>query len=132
MSNAALSILYVDDDADIRSIVDMSLQLDGAIELHTAASGEEALSLLDEREGWVPDVVLLDVMMPGLSGPATWMRMRERPSFADVPVVFMTARGRPVEILEYRDLGAAGTILKPFDPVNLATHIRTALDMPAS
>ncbi len=124
VAGSGLSILYVDDDDDIRTIVAMSLQLDPAIDLHMAASKQEALALLDRRAGWTPDVVLLDVMMPGLSGPATWVRMRERPGFARVPVLFMTARGRPVEVSEYRELGAAGTILKPFDPIHLAAQIR--------
>lgn len=130
MTQTSLSILYVDDDEDIRTIVTMSLALDAAISLTVAASGEEALALLAERTGWRPDVLILDVMMPGLSGPETLAELRQRDDLSSVPALFMTARGRPMEQSEYRRLGAAGTILKPFDPVHLASQIRTMLAAP--
>jgi CheY-like chemotaxis protein len=124
MIEPSLSILYVDDDPDIRTIVDMSLRLDPAIDLRMAASGEEALAMVDSGT-WRPDVILLDVMMPGMTGPETLVELRRRERLADVPALFMTARGRPMEISEYAELGAAGTILKPFDPLHLAGQIRT-------
>lgn len=126
MSDASLSILYVDDDPDIRTIVDMSLRLDPDIDLRMTASGEEALALVDGSD-WQPDLILLDVMMPGLTGPETLVELRRRERLATVPAVFMTARGRPMEVSEYAELGAAGTILKPFDPLILATQIRTLI-----
>jgi CheY-like chemotaxis protein len=133
MSDSSLAILYVDDDADIRTIVDMSLRLDPQIDLRMAASGEEALALAEDV-AWHPDVILLDVMMPGMTGPETLVELRRRQHLAAVPAVFMTARGRPMEVSEYAELGAAGTILKPFDPLHLATQIRTlvAIDPPGA
>jgi two-component system OmpR family response regulator len=130
MTHTPLSILYVDDDEDIRTIVQMSLTLDPAISLELASSGEAALVLVDDRPTWRPDALILDVMMPGLSGLETLAEMRRRDRLLTVPAIFMTARGRAMEQSQYLTLGAAGTILKPFDPVNLAMQIRTMLSVP--
>jgi CheY-like chemotaxis protein len=84
-------------------------------------SGAEALSRLEE---FAPDLVLLDVMMPGMDGPATLEALRRLPSGA-VPVVFMTARVQAHEILQYREMGAVDVIAKPFDPMTLAETVQT-------
>jgi len=70
-----------------------------------------------------PDLVLLDVMMPGLDGPGTLTRMRSDPALAQIPVVFMTAKAMPQEVARFRELGAAGVIAKPFDPMKLAQQV---------
>jgi len=70
-----------------------------------------------------PDLVLLDVMMPGLDGPGTLTRMRSDPALAQIPVVFMTAKAMPQEVARFRELGAAGVIPKPFDPMKLAQQV---------
>lgn len=118
----ALSILYVDDDKDIRHIVKIALSLDPQLDLRLAGSGDEALALLSEGK-WRPDVVLLDVMMPGMNGPAVMRTMREDHGLRDAPFIFITAMGRENDVASYRELGA-GIILKPFDPINLAQRIR--------
>jgi CheY-like chemotaxis protein len=123
MSKELLHLLYVDDDADIRTIVEMALGLDPGIQLRVAPSGTHALDIID-RGDWRPDVVVLDVMMPGMDGPATLAAIRLRAQMADTPILFMTARARDTDLAEYRRLGAVGTILKPFDPLQLATEIR--------
>jgi two-component system OmpR family response regulator len=110
------TIVYVDDEADIREIVQMSLDMDEGITAHACESGEEALALMEEVK---PDLVLLDVMMTGMDGPATLRRMREKPALADVPVIFMTAKAMPAEVAALRAMGALGVIDKPFDPMNL-------------
>jgi two-component system, OmpR family, response regulator len=117
-----LDILYVDDDADIRHIVTLALSLDRAIRLRVAASGEAALALLDGGE--IPDVALLDVMMPGMTGPELHDRLRARADTAALPVIFMTAKASDGDRASYRTRGAIGTITKPFDPMRLAGEVR--------
>jgi CheY-like chemotaxis protein len=72
-----------------------------------------------------PDLVLLDVMMPGTDGPTTLQRMRADPRFANIPVVFVTAKAMPAEVARFRELGAVAVIAKPFDPMQLGQQIAT-------
>jgi CheY-like chemotaxis protein len=116
-----LRILHVDDEPDIREIVELSLGLDPTLAVHTCASGGEALRAVDD---WPPDLILLDVMMPGMDGPTALARLRGAPQTADIPVVFMTARAQARELEHFRSLGAAGVIAKPFDPLTLAGMVR--------
>jgi CheY-like chemotaxis protein len=113
--------LYVDDEPDIREVVELSLGLMPGLAIKTCASGEEALRSLSQFR---PDVVLLDVMMPGLDGPATLLRMRADPVGKLIPVVFMTAKALPQEVDRFMSLGAAGVISKPFDPMQLAKQVQ--------
>jgi len=119
-----LRILYVDDEADIREIVSMSLSLDPDITVETVSSGAEALAAVRNR---LPDVILLDVMMPEMDGPTTLFRLRERPESRGVPVVFITARTQGREIQRFKELGALGVIAKPFDPIALASDLKALL-----
>lgn len=84
--------------------------------MKTADSGERAIDLAYEVR---PDLVLMDVMMPGLDGPSTFKRMRESALLAHIPVIFMTAKVLPAEISQFLQLGAIGVIVKPFDPLTL-------------
>lgn len=117
-----LSVLYVDDDPDIRTIVSMALSLDPGISLRTAGSAADALAML--ADGEAPDVALLDVMMPGTDGPTLLDRLRAQEATRGVPVIFLTASGREADIARYRERGAIGVILKPFDPLTLAADLR--------
>lgn len=117
-------LLYVDDEPDIREIAEMSLSLDPEFEVRTCASGEEALEVAPI---WKPHLILLDMMMPGLDGPATLARLRELRETADIPIVFVTARTQSREIQGLVDLGAEGVIAKPFDPMRFAATARTYL-----
>lgn len=126
MRMTMLRILHVDDDPDIRTIVAMALALDPEIEVRDAASGKDALALLDAGE-WHPTVVLMDMMMPGLSGIDLAHEIRMRPVFADVPLLFLTARCRDSEVARWMAEGAAAVIPKPFDPLKLAVAVRSAL-----
>jgi two-component system OmpR family response regulator len=114
------SVLYVDDEPDIREVVEMALSLVATIAVKTCGSGAEALRLLP---GLMPDLVLLDVMMPGLDGPATLAKMRGDPALSRIPVVFMTAKALPQEVDRFMSLGAVGVISKPFDPMQLAKRV---------
>jgi CheY-like chemotaxis protein len=117
----ALRILHVDDEPDIREVVALSLGLDPAFSVRSCASGSEALAAAAD---WSPDMILCDVMMPVMDGPATLARLRESPHTADIPVVFMTARAQTRELEHFRSLGAAGVIAKPFNPLTLAGMVR--------
>jgi two-component system OmpR family response regulator len=124
---SALRILHVDDEPDIREIVELCLGLDPAFTVRSCASGRDALATAAD---WSPDLILCDVMMPTMDGPATLARLRECPQTADTPVVFMTARAQRHELEHFKSLGATGVIAKPFDPMTLADavrcHLRTA------
>jgi two-component system OmpR family response regulator len=110
------SVLYVDDDPDICSVVQATLHLVPGLNVQTADSGERAIDLTYEMR---PDLVLMDVMMPGLDGPSTFRRMRESALLTQIPVIFMTAKVLPTEIAQLLHLGAIGVIVKPFDPLKL-------------
>lgn len=117
-------ILYVDDEDDIREVAVMSLELDPDFEVRSCASGADMLAITPE---WIPDLILLDVMMPAMDGPTAFGRLREQPGGAAIPVVFITARTQPQEVAELKTLGAAGVIAKPFDPMTLAATAREYL-----
>jgi DNA-binding response OmpR family regulator len=120
-----LKILHVEDDPDIREITAFSLGMDASIQLRTAASGSAAINTL--ISGFAPDVVLLDVMMPDLDGPATLAGIRSTPGHARTPIIFMTARTQAHEKSRYLALGAIGVITKPFDPMTLGEQVRAML-----
>ena len=117
-------ILYVDDEPDIREIAELALSLDPGLDVRTAASGEEAIALAQE---WSPQLVLLDVMMPGMDGPQVLARLRSIPATRAVPVVFITARAQADELHTFATLDAKGVIAKPFDPMTLAEQVRNFL-----
>jgi two-component system OmpR family response regulator len=117
-----LRILHVDDEPDIREVVELSLALDPDFTVRSCGSGREALAVAAD---WQPDFILLDVMMPAMDGPATLVRLRENARSASIPVIFMTARAQARELDRFRSLGAVGVIPKPFDPITLATSVRS-------
>ena len=114
-------ILAVDDEPDIRAVLQLALGDVAGFDLEICATGARALELAPE---FAPDLVLLDVMMPELSGPQVLEELRSMPETADTPVIFLTARVQPREVQRFRDLGALGVIAKPFDPVTLADEVR--------
>lgn len=120
----SLRVLYADDEPDIREIVALALSLDPLIECHVVESGHEALR---EAPAFAPDVIMLDVMMPGMDGPTTLAAMRAIPSLRDVPAIFCTARAQSLESLRSDERHAVGVISKPFDPMRLAAQVRELL-----
>lgn len=121
MDRTLHKILYVEDEADIRTVAQLALENVGGYTLKVCATGDEAI-----RTGpaFSPDLLLLDVMMPGMDGPATLKALRREKSLSLTPVIFMTAKVQPREIQRYRDLGALDVIAKPFDPMTLAEQVR--------
>jgi len=114
-------VLMVDDEPYVRRVAELSLSRVGKWTVILAASGPEALAAA-ERER--PDLILLDVMMPGMDGPTTLSCLQARAGVAEIPVIFMTAKVQDREIERYLGLGAAGVVCKPFDPIQLPDQIR--------
>lgn len=120
-------VLIVDDDPIIRKVAEISLSRVGKWTVMQAESGVQALSMAEE---FLPDIILLDVMMPGTDGPTVFQRLSVLPSTATTPVIFMTAKVQRHEVQEYYALGAAGVITKPFDPLLLPGQIQSILSKP--
>lgn len=114
-------ILCVEDDDDILAITKIALEELAGFVVHGCASGAEAVRLGADFE---PQLILLDVMMPELDGPATLAQLRLLPKLANTPVVFMTAKVQPQEVEQLKRLGAIGVIAKPFDPLTLADALK--------
>jgi CheY-like chemotaxis protein len=123
-----IRILHVDDEPDIREVVEISLALDPDVALKSCASGPDALTA---AATWKPDVILMDVVMPVVDGPQTLSMLRQSAQTAEIPVVFMTAKAQAREAEHFISLGAAGVIPKPFDPLTLAAAVRGFLPVPA-
>ena len=114
-------ILIVDDDEDIRTVIEVVARRVGDWQVLLAASGAEALERAKSEQ---PDVILLDVMMPGMDGPETLARLRQQASTALIPVIFLTAKTQKHEVQSYLALGANGVIIKPFEAMTLPDEIR--------
>lgn len=117
-----MKILVVDDDKTIRSIAEVVLEDEWEVLL--AESGEEALGIADAES---PDLIVIDMHMPGMDGPATIAKLRENPKFEETPIVFMTADEHTADPSYYASLGANGSIIKPIDPRTLDTKLRAFL-----
>lgn len=122
MSIPLQKVLVVEDNHDIRTIVKAALEMVGGLEVLACESGSEALEALAD---FAPQLVLLDVMMPGMDGPGVMARLRERPDTAQIPVVFLTAKTATTETERLRALGALGVLTKPFDPMTLHEEVRS-------
>jgi two-component system, OmpR family, response regulator len=114
-------ILYVEDEPDIQAVARIALETVGGFTLLICSSGQQAL---DQALAFVPDLLLLDVMMPGMDGVSTLQALREIPELTTTPAMFMTAKVQPQEIAQLLDLGALDVIPKPFDPMILADQIK--------
>ena len=114
-------ICYVEDDEDIQRIVRMSLERVGKM---TVEMVRDPMVAIERMLAFKPELVLLDWMMPGMDGPTLLRKMRETPGTKDLPVVFITAKASQRELDELRQLGAAGTISKPFSPKDLPEQLR--------
>jgi CheY-like chemotaxis protein len=117
-------VLLVDDEDDIRTIGRVSLSRVGGWQTVLASSGAEALTKAAAER---PDLILLDVMMPGMDGPTTFGQLRAQEVTAKTPIIFMTAKIQKQEVARYLELGAVGVIGKPFDPMTLPAEIKRLL-----
>lgn len=117
-----VNILYVEDDLDIQAVAQIALEVVGGFSLKTCSSGSEAIAAIEQ--GYTPDLLLLDVMMPNMDGPTTLAELRKLPLTAQTPVIFMTAKVQSSEQDYYFTLGATGVIAKPFDPMALSGQVQ--------
>ena len=115
-------VLFVEDDPDIQTVARIALEAVGGFTVLGCGSGAEAL---ERVEAFAPDLILLDVMMPGMDGLETLRSLRLLPGAATVPVVFMTAKVQAQEVSGYREAGAVDVIAKPFDPMTLPATVRS-------
>ncbi len=119
-----MKVLVVDDEEDVRFVARMSLGRVGKMTVIEAANGEEGVARAVEEQ---PDFILLDMMMPGMDGAATFHALRADVRTASIPVVFLTAKAMATEVKRLKDLGAKGVVLKPFDPMTLYKEIAAIL-----
>ncbi len=117
-----MKVLVIDDDEDVRYVAQVSLGRVGGMTVFVASTGEEGLALARNER---PDFILLDVMMPGMDGAATFQALRAEPETAAIPIVFLTAKAAASDVRRLEDLGAKAVILKPFDPMTLAATLRS-------
>jgi CheY-like chemotaxis protein len=117
-------VLLVDDEEHIREIASVSLELTAGWEVRQAGSGTEGIEM---AISWMPDAVLLDVMMPDMDGPAVFSRLQSDERTAHIPVVFLTAKVQTSDRHRYTSLGVRGVIAKPFDPLSLAERMSEIL-----
>ncbi|HYW11272.1 MAG TPA: response regulator [Longimicrobium sp.] len=117
-------ILLVDDEDDIREVAQMSLEMTAGWDVVTASSGAEGLRMAAAER---PDAILLDVMMPGMDGPATARALKADAATADIPIILLTAKVQAADRRRFDDLGVAGILAKPFDPMALADEVRGVL-----
>ena len=117
-------VLLVDDEDDIREVAGMSLETVAGWGVLEARSGSEGLKIAAAEQ---PDAILLDVMMPDMDGPATFMNLQNDAATKNIPVIFLTAKAQTREQRSFRELGAQGVISKPFDPMTLADQVAEIL-----
>ncbi len=118
-------ILIVDDDTAIRRIVQISLKALTGWEVLEASSGETGLAIAQAE---VPDVILLDVMMPEMDGVTTLLLMKAHPVVQSIPVIFLTAKAQLSEQKQFAQLAIAGVITKPFKATELVQQMRSILN----
>lgn len=126
---AGQRILIIDDEADIREVAQMSLEMQTDWQVFQADSGPAGLAWLADN---AVEGVLLDLMMPGMDGLATLEHLRQRPAGRDLPVILLTARTAGINPARLATLGVAGVLEKPFDPLGLAAQIGDLLDWSAT
>lgn len=119
------TLLLVDDEADIREVGRLSLQISGGWEVLLAGSGQECIEVAKEH---LPDAIILDVMMPDMDGIATLEALRSEPATAHIPVLFLTAKVQAADQARFLQLGVAGILAKPFRPNSFAADVRRLLD----
>ncbi len=120
MKTPLKKILYVEDEPDIQTIATIVLE-SGGFEVKCCSSGKEALQVV---EGYAPDLILMDVMMPDMDGLTTLKKLKENPATQKIPIIFMTAKVQAHEIEAYKKVGAVDIITKPFDPLQLVERIQ--------
>lgn len=121
---AAKRILMIDDEERIQEVVQTCLEILSGWEVLTAGSGKEGLLKAETQQ---PDAILLDVSLPEMDGLEIFNRLEENPATESIPVILLTAKVQPADRAKFTQLGVAGVITKPFDPVQLASQVASVL-----
>lgn len=117
-------ILVIDDEDDIREVVQLCLKTVGGWEVLTACSGNEGLTKAEAEQ---PDAILLDVMMPDMDGVTAFQQLQANTATRHIPVILLTAKVQATDQRRFAELGVAGMISKPFNPLNLINQIAERL-----
>jgi two-component system alkaline phosphatase synthesis response regulator PhoP len=117
------TILVVEDEEDIRELLKYNLEKEG-YQVFGAATGEEALKNVRDR---LPDLILLDLMLPGIDGLDVCRRLKGEAQTRHLPIVMLTAKGEEADIVTGLELGADDYVTKPFSPRVLLARLRAAL-----
>jgi CheY-like chemotaxis protein len=117
-------ILVIDNEPYIQEVAQISLETVAGWTVDTASSGLDGLQIALQKR---PDAILLDVMMPEIDGLTTFANLQDHPETRDIPVLLLTAKVQASDLRYYANLGITNTIAKPFDPIQLAQQISTAL-----
>ncbi|GGE45764.1 response regulator [Niveispirillum cyanobacteriorum] len=114
-------ILYVEDEEMLRTVTNLALTRIGKFTVELCDSGTKAVEM---AKRFKPQLIMLDVMMPVMDGPATLRALQDDPETADIPVIFITAKVQPREVEAFLALGVVDVIAKPFEPMGLAGQVR--------
>lgn len=115
-------ILIAEDEQDIRRIIQLSLELLGGFELEICENGS---TVVEKALKFKPDMILLDVMMPVMDGPAALKEIKNHNELSQIPIIFLTAKVMSEEISAFKKEGVCEIIAKPFDPEKLHTQLKT-------
>ena len=118
-------VLIVDDDDDVREATQICLEVTSDWQIFTASSGKEGLS---EAIAQQPDLILLDVMMPGMDGLETFRELQANVTTRSIPVILLTAKAQPAELRVFTKLQVEDVITKPYDPFDLSDRVAKVLD----
>jgi two-component system alkaline phosphatase synthesis response regulator PhoP len=120
----AVKILVAEDERDIRELISFSLQLSG-YQVTEALNGEDAVQ---KAQQILPDLILLDVRMPKMTGYEACKVLKENESTKNIPIIFLSAKGQETEIQQGKELGAEAYFLKPFAPDELNEQVKKILE----
>jgi DNA-binding response OmpR family regulator len=124
MSQAGWTILVADDDPVILGLLEVNFEMEG-FTVVTAENGADALERAREAK---PDILVLDVMMPKMTGHEVAAAIRDDPDLAGTPVIFVSAKAQGADVAVGMDLGAVDYVTKPFDPIDLVERVNVALE----
>jgi CheY-like chemotaxis protein len=119
-----MKILVVEDDRSIQMVLELVFTRMAKCQVLVASDGAEGLALIQKEK---PDVVLLDLMMPGMDGFEVCQRAKADEATRHIPIIFLTAQPQPASVARAMALGAAGYLVKPFDPITIIDHVNEAL-----
>ena len=114
-------VLYIEDEPDIRAVAEIALQQIAGLVLKCCASGPEGLESISDFD---PQLILLDVMMPGMDGPTVLAHIRENTDYQQIPVEFITAKVQVAEVVDFMKVDAFAVISKAFSPMEIAGQLR--------